>query len=227
MVGRNMSCAIVCALVCAGASYADLDFRYDTTYGTEMNYVGGLDAGVLSFDSVPGITYRVQLVGGDVALGTFGVGGASLEADVEFLTFNDLQDVGYGQGDLAEFQGMPNDPLNLEIMDEFGNSMVATIDYMQLYDATSSPYAPGIQGQASLVNVEFSGPTFQGIDISPDLDAGFMYVFIEQGNWGTMGALLDGGGSAPVYTMEISLIPAPGTLIGLGAMTGLIARRRR
>ncbi len=222
---RRRNTLFACAVVCAGAAGAHAAFVYDTTLGTYFDYDGDISAGTLSITDVDDRSFRVQVLDSDTELGTYGVGGASLAMDLEFVNFTDNGVAGYGPGDTAVFQGLPG--FDFVVTDEFGQTMSGYIDVLELTDRSNSPVLPGIEGQAMITDVVFSGPTFQGVTLPSNLDEGTFYIYIETTSaWGTLGDLLETGGAGPQLTLEIRLIPAPASLALFGA-AGLVLRRRR
>lgn len=223
---RNMS--LLCAVTCAAVvSAANASFVYDTTLGTYMDYDGDLTAGLLNINEVDGRSFRVQVLDTQTVLGTFGVGGASLSMQTELVSFTDAGGPGYGPGDFAILQGVPGAPYDFLITDSFGQTLSGKISLLELFDRTNSPVLKGVEGQAFLTDVVFSGPTFQGVNVPPGLDKGSFYMFIETtSQWSTLGQMLEIGGEGIVYTIDMTLIPAPATL-ALFAAAGLVVRRRR
>ncbi|MFG0253087.1 MAG: PEP-CTERM sorting domain-containing protein [Phycisphaerales bacterium JB038] len=219
---------LCCAIAFAGAATAAHGaFVYDTTLGTYLDYAGDLSSGVLGFDDIDGRSFRVQVLDSDAQLGNFGVGGASLDMDMEFVSFHDEGDPGFGAGDYALFQSMTGPSYDFVITDEFGETMSGMIDLFQLTDRSNSPVGPGIEGQALITEVLFSGPTFQGVTVPDNLTEGTFIMYIETTNdWSTLGDMLSIGGGGQIYTLEIRLVPAPATLALFG-LSGLALRRRR
>lgn len=151
-------------------------FVYDTTAGTETVYSGDLTAGTLSLTSIDGRSFRVQRVGGDVALGEFGVGGpppASLSATMMLVDWEDNSD-GIPDGDFATFTGVGG--MDFVVNDEFGETWSGHIDEFLLTDRSDS-LIPGIEGQGTIKDLVFSGPTFQGIDTTGLVDEGTIFTF--------------------------------------------------
>ncbi len=218
---------LCCAVAFAGAaSAAHGAFVYDTTLGTYLDYAGDLSAGVLSFDDIDGRSFRVQLLDTQTELGNFGVGGAALDMNMDLVSFTDGGDPGFGPGDSAVFGGTPGD-YDFMITDEFGETMSGSIDLLQLTDRSNSPVNPGVEGQALITEVLFSGLTFQGVPVPDNLDAGTFIMYIERTpDWSTLGDMLSLGSGGQIYTLEIRLVPAPATLALVG-LSGLALRRRR
>jgi hypothetical protein len=217
-----------CAAACAGvASAAHGSFVYDTTLGTYVNYDGDLNAGLLNIADIDGRSFRVQVLDDGTGLGSFGVGGAMVGMDVELVDFVDNGDPGFGPADTASFQGVDGVDFDFMITDEFGETMSGNIDLLELTDRTGSPVLPGLEGQALITEVVFSGTTFQGVNLPAGLDRGSFYIFLETtDDWQTLGDFLETGGEGPQLTLEIRLIPAPSTMALFG-LAGLVVRRRR
>ncbi|MCK4872472.1 MAG: PEP-CTERM sorting domain-containing protein [Phycisphaerales bacterium] len=218
--------ATLCALLGAAAADASSVFVYDTTVGLNLDYEGDLNEGTLSLTCIPGANYRAQIIGGDVGLGFFGQGDALFSASAELDAFFDEKAPGHSAGDWASFTGTGQAPYDIFLSDEWGNTITAQITTLELLDTTDASYLPGIQGQALLSDVAISGTTFQGVDLPSHLDEGTLYLYAEQGEWSTLGELLETSGSAPVYTLELRLVPAPGTLL-LTGLAGIVAVARR
>jgi hypothetical protein len=218
---------LCCAVAFAGAaSAAHGAFVYDTTLGTYLDYAGDLSSGVLSFDDIGGRSFRVQVLDSQTQLGNFGVGGAALSMDMDFGSFSDEGDPGYGPGDYALFYGAPG-AYDFIISDEFGETMQGNIDILQLTDRSNSFVGPGVEGQAFITDILFSGATFQGVTVPANLDAGTFVMYIETTNdWSTLGDMLSIGGGGDIYTLEIRLVPAPASLALFG-LSSLALRRRR
>jgi hypothetical protein len=222
---------VCCALALAGAGAPTLadDIVFDTTLGTFMSYEGDLDAGVLNMSDFDGSSFRVQRLDQQTQFGTFGTGGAALDLQVELFGFSDLGDPGYGQGDVAAFRGLPDRDFDFMLADEYGETISGSIGLLELSDRSDGLVLPGVEGQALLSDLVFSGDTFQGLPVNGNLDSGTLYVFVEAANnWDTLGQLLAEGGAGPQLTLEIQFVPAPAatTPLLLG-MFGYATRRRR
>lgn len=238
---RIFSGALVACLLGA-ATDADgyfWDFRYDTTAGASSTYTGDLSDGTLTLDAIAGRSFRVQYKN-HVSLGTFGVGGASLNAAMDLVQFNDNTPVGSGAGDTAYFAGAQGGN-DLVLLDEFGESMSGNISFFELTDRTNSAVRPGIEGQGIIEDIIFSGPSFQGADTTDVFNTGTVFTFtfvIEEGPGDpvTLEEYLASSGlnglAIEVETIEMLVrghVPLPGTA-GL-AFAGLApfawsARRR-
>lgn len=222
------------------------DFVYDTTAGATTSYTGDLTAGTLTLDHIVGRNFRVQRIpqgpGGAIAEnGFFGVGGASLSASMDLVSFNQVDPLGFGAGDTAQFAGagLGND---FVAFDEFGESWSGNLSFFELFDRTDSPVRPGIEGQGFITDIVFSGPTFQGITTSDLETLGTIFTFtfvieMTPGNPVTLGEYLATGGlggiAVEVETIEARIkgIPLPATaglaFAGLLPFCAVSMRRRR
>jgi hypothetical protein len=159
------------------AAYATTaPFVYDTTAGTETVYSGDLTAGTLSLTSIDGRSFRAQRVGHSVALGEFGVGTppASLSAMMTLTGWTPSGDP-TGAGDEATFTGMGG--MDFVVHDEFGEMWAGHIDEFRVTDRSDS-LIPGIEGQGTIKDLVFSGPTFQGVDVTNLVDEGTIFSFL-------------------------------------------------
>ncbi len=224
----NRHQALFCAMALAGVAPAThAQFVYDTTLGTYMNYDGDIDQGVFRMDDLDGNSFRVQRLDTETELGTYGVGGAALTLEAELFGFSDRGQSGFGPGDVATFQGIPGREFDFTLTDAFGETISGSIGLLELTDRSNSPVLPGVEGQARLSDLSFSGDSFQQLPLNANLTSGTFYIFIETtAAWGTLGELLAQGGAGPQLTLEIRLVPAPASLALLGT-AGLIVRRRR
>lgn len=237
--------AAVGALTLASQANAQVtDFIYDTTAGATSTYTGDLTSGTLALEDINGRNFRVQRLGDgftDTEDGFFGTGGASLNASMDLVQFNDNTPVGSGAGDTAEFAGAMNGN-DFTAFDEFGNSWSGNLAFFELTDRTNSLVRPGIEGQGVITDIVFSGPTFQGISTSDLQDLGTIFTFtfvIEQapGDPVTLEEYLAssglGGLAVEIETIEARIkgIPLPATtglaFAGLLPFCAVSMRRRR
>jgi hypothetical protein len=228
-----------CALLAGAASTAVGqigDFVYDTTAGATTVYAGDLTAGTLALNSIEGRSFRVQIVGGDAMLGTYGDGvapGASLAA---IMTLDRFEDSGSpsGAGDIAYFIGTGG--TDFVATDEFGETFSGSIKDFQLVDRSDS-LIPGIEGQGRLRDLVFSGATFQGIPTGGNQNFGSLFTFsflITGVNLETYLAS-DGLGNIPVEVETIEarvpgdapLPSASGLALAGLAPLAVVCRRRR
>jgi hypothetical protein len=164
------------AAVGSAAHATPAPFVYDTTAGTETVYTGDLTAGTLSLTSIDGRSFRVQRVGQSAALGEFGVGAppASLNASMTLVNFDNQGTPIDPIGDTALFTGVGG--MDFVVRDEFGGTWSGHIGEFLLTDRSDS-FIPGIEGQGFIEDLVFSGPTFQGIDVTGLVDEGTIFSF--------------------------------------------------
>jgi len=220
------------------------DFVYDTTAGAATVYQGDLNSGTLTLEDINGRNFRVQRIGNGVNFtenGFFGTGGASLNASMDLIQFNDNTPVGSGAGDTAEFAGAMSGS-DFVAADEFGNTWSGNLAFFELTDRTNSLVRPGIEGQGVITDIVFSGPTFQNITTDDLANLGTIFTFtfvIEQapGDPVTLEEYLAsnglGGLAVEIETIEARIkgIPLPATtglaFAGLLPFCAVSMRRRR
>ena len=218
------------------------DWIYDTTNGATSVYTGDLTAGTLTLEDIDTSSFRVQRVGPGFNVfdfGVFGVGGASLSAEMSLDSFVELPPAG-GPGDKAFFSGAGLGE-DFVLFDEFGNSMKGSIELFELTDNTDSLILPGILGQGSITDLVFSNNTFQNISTDDLFDFGtvltFSFTIAPGGVPITLKEYLEssglGGTPVVIETIEARVkgIPLPATtglaFAGLIPFGALSARRRR
>lgn len=213
------------------------DWVYDTTNGGTSVYTGDLTAGTLTLADIDGSSFRVQRVGPGFNVfdfGVFGVGGASLSAE---MALTDWLPASPGpDGDKAIFAGAGLGE-DFVLADEFGNTMKGSIDAFELTDNTGSIILPGIVGQGSITDLVFSGSTFQNISTDDLFDFGTVLTFSFTIGSVTLEDYLAssglGGTEVVIETIEARVkgIPLPATtglaFAGLIPFGALSARRRR
>jgi hypothetical protein len=217
----------------AAATAADFaEFYYDSTQGATTVYTGDLAAGILDLAHIDGRTFRAQRVPGDTGFGTFSVGGASLDAQLAFDSFNSAG-MG-GPGDLAIFSGTGLfGGFDFLAVDEFGESIAGFLPEVRFMDRTDDPFLPGVVGTAAVTGLQFSGLSFQGISLEDLEDQGTLFTFTMVIPGVTLEDYLAssglGGVAVPLDTLELHIngIPTAPTGLLLAAAAMAVPRRRR
>lgn len=224
----------IAAAVVSTAGASEGDFYYDATDANYMSYAGSVAGGSLSFESIPGRTFRVQRVGWGpdyTQIAYYSSSDVSLALAADMVSFHSANNG--GPNDYALFAGVGAlRDHDLIIADTLGNELTARISIMELIDRTSAWVQPHLSGAALLHDISFTSSAFESVSVR-DLGATGIMTFSALTKSGmTMRDYLDGDVAEPLLlgTLEIKLtaIPAPGglALLGLGSVVGTRRRRR-